>query len=142
MTDPSLGVLLFIPYRHMEQRILAAVNAAGHPITLAQGRLLQRIDPEGSRLTTLAEAAQMTKQSAGYLVDELERAGYAERTPDPADGRAKLVRIAARGHEAIEVARPVQAQIEEEWAVALGPDQTDALRRALLTLRTLTDPYA
>ncbi len=29
--QPNLGVLLFLPYRHMEQRILEAVAAAGHP---------------------------------------------------------------------------------------------------------------
>ncbi len=39
MPDPSLGVLLFIPYRHLEQRILRAVNEAGYPLTLAQARM-------------------------------------------------------------------------------------------------------
>jgi len=75
----SLGVLMFIPYRHMQQRILDVVVDAGHPITLAQAWILQRVDHQGSRLTTLAESAQLTKQAAGFLVDQLERAGYVER---------------------------------------------------------------
>ena len=54
MPDPGLGVLLFIPYRHLEQRVLHAVNEAGYPITLAQARMAQRIDDTGSRLTHLA----------------------------------------------------------------------------------------
>ena len=28
--DPSLGVLLFLPYRHLEQRVLDAVVGAGY----------------------------------------------------------------------------------------------------------------
>lgn len=142
MDDPNLGVLLFIPYRYMEDRILAAVQAAGHPITLAQARLFQRVDPDGSRLTALAHAAQVTKQTAGYLVDQLESAGYLERTPDPADARARLVRITAKGREVIAVAAPVQAGIEAEWAAHLGAEQTEALRQALLSLRSVTDPFA
>jgi len=67
--SPGLGVLLFLPYRHLGDRVLAAVRAAGHPITLAQARVFQRVDPGGSRLTTLARSAQVTKQTAGHLVD-------------------------------------------------------------------------
>ena len=80
MDSPGLGVLLFLPYRHLEDRVLAAVRAAGHPITLAQARVFQRVDPGGSRLTTLARSAQVTKQTAGHLVDQLEAAGYLART--------------------------------------------------------------
>lgn len=140
--EPSLGILLFLPYRHLEDRVLAAVQAAGHPITLAQARVFARVDAGGSRLTTLARSAQVTKQTAGYLVDQLEEQGYLERTPDPADARARLVRITAKGHDVITVAAPVQAAVEAEWAARLGPRQTARLREALLVLRELTDPYA
>src|SRR3954466_2086679 len=98
---PPVGVLLFIPYRAMETRVFAALAAAGFDdFTPAQARVMQRIGPEGTRLTELAEAAQVTKQTASFLVDELERTGYVSRTPDPADARARLVRIAARGRAA------------------------------------------
>jgi DNA-binding MarR family transcriptional regulator len=139
---PSLGVLLFIPYRHMEQRILDAVVAAGHPITLVQARLFQRIDPGGSRLTTLAAAAQITKQAAKFLVDQLENGGYVERVPDPGDGRARLVRITRRGYDVIEVATVVERRIEQEWRSHLGPRETDELTATLLRLREITDPFA
>jgi DNA-binding MarR family transcriptional regulator len=142
MPDPSLGVLLFVPYRHMEQRILDAVVAAGYPITLAQARIFQRIDEGGSRLTRLAAAAQVTKQSAGFLVDQLVEGGYVERVPDPTDARARLVRITARGAAAVAVAADVQAAIEEEWRRHLGTAETERLRAALLRLREITDPYA
>ena len=142
MPDPSLGVLLFVPYRHMEQRILAAVTAAGHPVTLAQARVFQRIDPGGSRLTDLAAAAQVTKQTAGFLVDQLEQAGYVERVRDPTDARARLVRITRRGYDAITVAREAEARIEAEWRAHLGADGLERLRADLLRLREVTDPWA
>ncbi len=142
MSDPSLGVLLFLPYRHLEQRVLDAVVAAGYPVTLAQARVFQRVDPGGSRLTDLAAAAQVTKQTAGFLVDQLVAAGFVERVPDPTDARARLVRITAHGYAAIAVARTVQAEIEQEWREHLGAGRLESLRHTLLRLREITDPWA
>lgn len=141
MPDLSLGVLLFIPYRHLEQRVLRAVNEAGYPITLAQARMAQRIADAGSRLTELAEAAQVTKPTAGYLVDQLEKDGYIERAADPRDARARLIRFTAKGRDVIAVASAVQQGIEQEWRDHLGEQRTRALVDALVDLRQLTDPY-
>ena len=135
----GVGVLLFIPYRHLEQRVLAAVAADGFDLTLAQARLLQRLDRQGSRLTALARAAQVSKQAAGFLVDELARGGYVERVADPTDGRARLIRIAARGRAAAEVAVHEQHRVEAEWEERIGPARMVALREALGDLRELTD---
>jgi DNA-binding MarR family transcriptional regulator len=140
---PNLGVLLFVAYRAMENAVLDALVAAGFDdITLAQARVFQRIAADGSRLTELAEAAQVTKQTAGFLVDQLERAGYVERTPDPRDGRARLVRVAARGQRAVRASAPVVAGVEARWAEHLGPLRMAELRGALVALREITDPYA
>lgn len=140
--EPNLGVLLFLPYRHLEQRVLAAVVEAGYPITLSQARVFQRVADEGSRLTDLAAASQVTKQTAGFLVDQLAAAGYVERVADPSDARARLVRITRRGREAIAVAAAVQAEVEGEWRAHLGDRDTERLRAALLRLREITDPWA
>lgn len=142
MAQPSLGVLLFIPYRHMEQQILAELATAGFPITVAQARVVQRVDDGGSRLTRLAEAAEVTKQTAGYLVDQLERAGYVRRVPDPTDSRAKLICVAERGRRAIKVSRAIERRIEAEWTAHLGKDEIRRLQHTLIRLREITDPYA
>jgi DNA-binding MarR family transcriptional regulator len=139
----NLGLLLFIPYRSMENRVFEALATAGfEDITPAQGRVFQRIGRNGTRLTELAEQVQVTKQTAGFLVDQLERAGYVRRVPDPTDARARLVQIADRGHEAIAVANAVVAEIEAEWNAYLGPKKAAQLREALTALREITDPYA
>jgi DNA-binding MarR family transcriptional regulator len=138
-TPISVGVLLFIPYRHMEQRVLAAVTAGGHDISLAQARVFQRLDRNGSRLTDLAQAAQMSKQAAAFLVDDLEAGGYLERVPDPTDRRARLIRITPRGRDAVAVALVEQRRVEAEWEARLGPQRMSDLRQALEDLREITD---
>lgn len=139
----NLGLLLFIPYRAMERRVFEALASAGfEDLTVARGRIFQRIRPEGSRLTDLAEQAQVSKQAASALVEELERAGYVTRVPDPSDARARLIRVAARGAAAVEAAAGVVAGVEAEWLEHLGARRIAQLRRLLEDLRDITDPYA
>jgi DNA-binding MarR family transcriptional regulator len=139
--EPHVGVLFHVAHRAVEQRVMARLREAGHDATLAQARLFARIDPEGTRLTVLAESAQVTKQTAGFLVDQLERAGYVERVADPTDARARLVRISDKGLEAQHLAREVEAEITEEWTRHLGRQRMIELRRTMERLREITDPY-
>jgi DNA-binding MarR family transcriptional regulator len=139
----DLGVALFIPYRYMEDRIFRAIQDAGFDdLTLAQVRVFQRLAPDGSRLTDLADQAQMSKQSAGVLVDQLERLGYARRVPDPTDGRARLIVIEERGRRAAEVAMATSTEILAEWTAFLGTRNFTLLHQILDQLREITDPYA
>jgi DNA-binding MarR family transcriptional regulator len=145
MQEPAInfGVLLFIPYRHMENRILQAIKAAGYAdVTLAQARVFQRIAPGGSRLTDLAEQSQMTKQSVAGLVDELERTGYVKRVPDPNDRRARLIQIDKRGSQAATAAQCAHDEIQAEWRSRLGARRFSELRATLEDLRVITDPFA
>ena len=139
----DLGVALFIPYRYMEDRIFRAIQDAGFDDwTLAQVRVFQRLAPDGSRLTDLADQAQMSKQSAGVLVDQLERLGYVRRVPDPTDGRARLIVIEERGRRAAEVAKATSTEILAEWTAFLGTRNFTLLHQILDQLREITDPYA
>lgn len=148
MPEPSgpggvnLGLLLFIPYRAMEARVFETLARAGfEDLTLARGRIFQRIGPDGTRLTELAEQAQVSKQAAGALVGELEQAGYVTRVPDTSDARARLIRIAPRGAAAVAAAAATVAEVEAEWIRHLGPRRVDQLRRILEDLRHVSDPY-
>jgi DNA-binding MarR family transcriptional regulator len=139
----KLGVLLFIPYRYAEGRMFQALQDAGFDDwTLTQCRVFQRITSDRSRLTDLADQAQMTKQSAGALVDQLERLSYVRRLPDPTDGRARLIVIEERGRRAIEVAAATLDEILAEWKSCLGTSNFALLHQILDQLREITDPYA
>lgn len=140
--DLNLGLLLFIPYRFLESAVLAELKTHGHDIPLNQARVFQRIAPGGSRLAELAGAAQVSKQTVGSIVDQLERSGYVRRVPDPSDARARLVTVTAKGQELVEISLPVVREVEAAWAAHLGAARTRQLREALTALREITDPFA
>jgi len=141
MAELHPALLMFIGWRHVEARVLEAVTAAGHDLTLAQARLVARIGEHGSRLTDLAEQAQVTKQSAGFLVDQLERAGYVERVADPSDARARLIRISESGMQVCAIARKVERDVLREWRRHLGAERFAAMQEGLVALREIADPY-
>ncbi len=138
----NLGLLLFIPYRSMESSVLAHLKKHGHDLPLSQARVFQRIAPNGSRPSELAQAAQVSKQTLGSVVDQLERAGYVARIPDPSDARARLVVVTELGRELVALSLPVVREIENAWQAHLGPARTRELRRTLQALREITDPFA
>jgi DNA-binding MarR family transcriptional regulator len=100
-------------------------------IRISHGCVFGNIDPDGTRLTDLAERARMTKQSVGEVTSDLEQRGYVERIPDPSDGRAKIIRLTERGRAAQSLGIGLIDEIEQEWAERFGADRVAVLREAL-----------
>jgi DNA-binding MarR family transcriptional regulator len=131
-----LGVLLRGAWYGFLEELFVRLAAEGFDdLRPAYSPVFQHLERGGTRIGVLAERAQMTNQSMGYLVDALETRGYIERRPDPADRRAALVVITDRGREQIAAARRLIAQIEREWESAIGSERMAALREALEALR-------
>ena len=65
----------------------------------------------------------MTKQSMAELVDYLRKRGYVELSPDPNDGRAKLVRLTDRGASVVEALIRISRRYERSCARAIGEDK-------------------
>jgi len=134
-----IGALLRIPFQATVERVYQRLNEAGYTdLRPTHFAVLQQMRPEGLHVTELADLAQMTRQSMGALVGYLEERGYVERIADPSDGRAWLIRLTARGHVVEEVARAALADLEAEWASALGEKRFTALYS---TLRDLVAVY-
>ncbi|HEY8491300.1 MAG TPA: MarR family transcriptional regulator [Dehalococcoidia bacterium] len=130
-----LGALLRIPFQALVARIHRDLAAAGYgDLRPAHFTVFQHLDREGSRLTELADRAQITKQSMGYLVDYLERRGYVERVPDPQDARARVVRPTERGRDVERRARATIREVEREWAERLGERRVRELHETLRDL--------
>jgi DNA-binding MarR family transcriptional regulator len=124
--------LLDVAFDDFSDEVYRRVEAAGiRDIRPGHGCVFGNIEPEGSRLTDLAERAGMTKQSVGEMASDLERRGYVERVPDPSDGRAKIIRLTARGREVQALGRRVIDDVEREWAERYGEERLAALREAL-----------
>ena len=97
----------------------------------SHGCVFRWIEPDGSRLTTLAERSGFTKQAVGEAVTDLERLGYVERRPDPEDGRAKIIHLTQRGDEALATANRIFAEIERELGEEIGAERMLDMRETL-----------
>lgn len=136
---PRFLVGLFLDAAHaMVADLVRRLDAAGFPgIRPAHSRLFESLDQDGpgTRLAVLAARAQMTHQAMGELVDAMQRAGYVERVSDPADGRARLVRLTPRGRAVMRTALAELADIQaaglRRLAEVPAPDLPGALAWAL-----------
>ena len=69
-------------------RIAERFSERGHPeLRPPHGNVFQFLDGSGTRVSTLAKRAAITKQSMAELVAHLERHSYVKRVADPADRR-------------------------------------------------------
>ena len=131
----NLAILLREPFRIGSERLTERLAERGHPeVRTPHGNVFQYLDDAGTRVSVLAQRAQITKQSMAELVAHLERHGYVERVPDPADRRAKLVRPTPRGGEIYEIAREFIIDMEAEWTAKLGDRKMRTLRELLKEL--------
>ena len=123
--------LLGRAYSRLGFQIVDGVVGAGFPQKPRHSAVFAQIRPDGSRLTDLARGANMTPQSMGEIVDELEELGYVERRPDPSDRRAKLVTLTARGRECVAAGEQTIHGLESDIDAVIGADAHAELRRML-----------
>jgi len=125
----TLGHLLTRSARLLNERALRAVHDAGFvEVRESWLGMLRHLEPDGVRSSELAERLRVSRQAAGQLVSELQQHGYLERIPDPSDGRAKLVRITARGLQAWLAGLSAFRGLELELQTALGVANLNTLR--------------
>ena len=113
-------------------RMREEMGVAG--IRASHTSLFPFIELEGTRLTDLAARLGVSKQAAGQLVEDLEQMGILERAPDPADGRAKLVRFSARGRRGLLEGLAVLRRMEAELSARLASGDMERLHGILLRL--------
>ena len=102
---------------------LALANlAARDQISAAHIHITRHLALQGSRLTELAEAAGMSKQAMGKLVDQCEAWGLVTREGDPLDARARRVVFTSVGLAWLQAFRDAVLQAEAEFREAVGPD--------------------
>jgi len=59
--------------------------------------LLLKRHPDGLNVGTLAQGVSVTSQTMTRIIDRMEGAGLCQRSPDPQDRRAWLIRLAPPG---------------------------------------------
>jgi DNA-binding MarR family transcriptional regulator len=128
----TLGALLRTPFEAQLDYMYAKLARSGYEdVRPAHGAVFRNVSRDGSRITLLAERARMTKQSMAELVEYLCRRGYAELAADPDDGRAKLVRLTAKGWKLHATLVKISRDYEEEAARSLGREKWRRFRDLL-----------
>jgi DNA-binding MarR family transcriptional regulator len=136
---PRLGALIRLTAQMMTEQLTRWIAESGFTgVQPAHSAVFQPLWelPEGARITTLARASRMTKQSMSTLIADLVSAGYVERLEDPDDARAARVRLTARGRAYAKAVRAFALRLEADWAERIGVQRVEELRTTLELLRT------
>jgi len=127
-----IGRLFLRAQRDFSERAIQKLQTRGYQgAVLTYAAVLPHLDVDGTRIVTLAERAQITKQSAGQFVQELEEAGYVERLPDSQDKRAVMIKFTEKGWQFLHDAYEVKQEIEAEYRHIIGDVEFEALKGCL-----------
>ena len=88
------------------------------------------------RMQELGDRVTISRSRVSRVVDELERAGFVERIPDPSDRRAAFAAITPEGRSALRKAAPVYlAAVEQEFLAHLSAAEARTIEHALDRIR-------
>ena len=105
-------------------------------ITPAQFRALRVLRRHGvMRLSELSDRLKIAARSATEVIDALQARDLAGRRPDPADRRATLVELTARGEQVLTGIREARGSESERVFDRLTPADRAALAAILRKLR-------
>ena len=100
----------------------------------------------GIRLSELADTLSISKQAVNQAVNQIEKAGYLRREPDPQDGRAKRAVLTERGLQLLADGAALLGQVEQEFADIVGENTltefAERLGQLYTTLGFLTPAIA
>jgi DNA-binding MarR family transcriptional regulator len=100
----------------------------------AFGFVLLALRAGPASLRNLPAVMGTSKQAVSKLVAAMMEAGYVELAADPADARAKQVRLSDRGRALLAEVEGIWAELEQDWAATLGADRLTGLCADLETL--------
>ncbi len=135
--DPnSLGFLLTDVARMLRAEFERRISGAGLEVTPGEARALLHIAARpGYRQNALAELMGIEPMTFCRYVDRLESLDLVERTPDPADRRAKQVAATPKGDAMVGTIRDYSRLLVEDVQTGLEGAERAVLRQALLTIR-------
>ncbi|MCX5516531.1 MarR family transcriptional regulator [Kaistia algarum] len=133
--DP-LGFVLVDVARLLRRRFERALENAGLGLTVAEARTLAFVSRRpGLRQSTLADELCVEPMTLVGFLDRLENAGLVERIPDPADRRAKLIRLTPSATNMVRRIRAIGKSVREDAERGIDPDVVETMRLTLLRMQ-------
>jgi len=116
----------------MRAEMLDCLHRAGFvDVTYAQIPIFRYEGPDGRQPTEIAATAQLSKQAVNDLLGQLERLGYLKRKSHPDDGRARVVRLTARGRRLEAAIWEAGREVERTWRERIGEPAWGVFREVL-----------
>jgi DNA-binding MarR family transcriptional regulator len=121
-----MGERFITLYHRLHRAADDCMSASG--LSLTRTKVLRQLERHGpTRQGVLAIQFGVVPHSITDIVDALERDGLAERQPDPADRRAKLVVLTDKGAAALVVAGAAREHLLNQVFGAITPEERDVL---------------
>lgn len=136
-----LAALMDDAFTQFRRDLLTQVGDVG-PLRPSHLRILDSVDEQGTRPSTLAERTAITRQGISQLIGHLEEHGYVESVRDPTDRRATMITPTPRGLAAVERTREAIGEVERVWADRLGADRYEVFRTCLEELGAASEAPA
>ena len=135
-TEDPLGLVLVDVARLLRRRFEKALENAGLGLTVAEARTLAFVSRHpGLRQSTLAEELCVEPMTLVGFLDRLEAAAPVERIQDPADRRAKLIRLTPNAAGVVRRIRAVGKTVREDAERGIDPAVIETMRLALLKMQ-------
>jgi DNA-binding MarR family transcriptional regulator len=135
VTPERVGERFLAVFHRIHRSADERMTASG--LSLARTKVLRHLAATGPvRSGTLAGVCGVVPHSITDIVDGLERDGLAERQPDPADRRAKLIRLTDKGAAALATAAATREHLLNTLFGALDAAERQTLLDLLDRLDT------
>jgi DNA-binding MarR family transcriptional regulator len=135
VTPEQAGERFLAVFHRMHRAADERMSACG--LSMARTKVLRHLAATGPvRSGTLASVCGVVPHSITDIVDGLERDGLAERQPDPADRRAKLISLTTKGAEALMTATATRERLLNQLFGALDESERQQFHDLLDRLDT------
>ena len=114
--------VLSLMARNVDVPLALSNLAARGKLSASHVHITRHLGLDGSRLTDLAQRANLTKQAMGKLVEQCEAWGLVARLDDPRDARARRIVFTPVGLLWLRAFREAVTQAEDELRAAVGAD--------------------
>lgn len=121
----SLGVHFYVIYWHQHDWTKKKWTADGwSDITADQLKLINLMaGGQSMNSSELARKAGVTKQAMSQMVNLMEKRGVLSVQQDPNDSRAKMISLAAYGHEFLKYFSSYTKALHEQYTAIIGADK-------------------
>jgi DNA-binding MarR family transcriptional regulator len=103
-------------------------------LRMSHVRVLSAVPPGGVNVTELARRAGMTKQGCGQFVSQLSATGHLITSPDPDDGRVRLVHRTPAGDAFMQGVYAALARMEAGFAAEVGHRRFATFKKVMAEL--------